>query len=134
MSKFQECLDTYDAEFKKLGIKYDAKLLAKVAKGCGPTIYKPDSAKVATSDKTELERVKKNFLIKKLGLKDEEKMAAESRDLAYAEIGSDVEAFKAEVTKVVDDVNRIRSGFGSITGTSSIMPFLGLLTKAISKK
>lgn len=68
------------------------------------------------------------------GESNEEKMASEIRDLAYAEIGSDVEAFKAEVTKVVDDVNRIRSGFGSITGTSSIMPFLGLLTKAITKK
>jgi high-affinity K+ transport system ATPase subunit B len=68
------------------------------------------------------------------GESNEEKMAAEIRDLAYAEIGSDVDAFKAEVTKVVDDVNRIRSGFGSITGTSSIMPFLGMLTKAITKK
>ncbi len=74
MSKFQECLATYDAEFKKLGIKYDAKLLAAVAKGCGPTIYKPDSAKVASSDKEELARVRKNFLIKKLGLKDTPKL------------------------------------------------------------
>ncbi len=74
MSKFQECLATYDAEFKKLGIKYDAKLLAAVAKGCGPTIYKPDAAKVSTSDKLELERVKKNFLLKKLELKDTPKL------------------------------------------------------------
>lgn len=68
------------------------------------------------------------------GESNEEKMAAEIRDLAYTEIGSDVDAFKAEVTKVVDDVNRIRSGFSSITGTSSIMPFLGILTKAIAKR
>jgi len=74
MSKFQACLETYDKEFKKLGIKYDAKLLAAVAKGCGPAIYRADASKVSASDKAELERVKKNFLIKKLGLKDSEKL------------------------------------------------------------
>lgn len=74
MSKFQECLDTYDKEFNKLGLKYDAKLLAKVAKACGPSIYNKDSSKVAASDAKELERIKKNFLIKKLELKDTPKL------------------------------------------------------------
>ena len=74
MSKFQECLDTYDKEFKKLGIKYDAKMLGVVAKACGPTIYKSDAAKVSSADAKELDRVKKNFLIKKLGLKDTPKL------------------------------------------------------------
>lgn len=74
MSKFQECLDTYDKEFKKLKVKYDDKLLAKVAKGCGPSIYNTDASKVASGDKDEMARVKKNFLIKKLGLKDGPKL------------------------------------------------------------
>ena len=74
MSKFQECLDTFDKEFKKLGIKYDAKLLAKVAKSCGPSLYNKDSSKVSATDKKEMERVRKNFLIKKLGLKDTPKL------------------------------------------------------------
>ena len=74
MSKFQECLDKFDKEFNKLGIKYDAKLLAKVAKGCGPSLYNKDSSKVSSGDKKELERVRKNFLIKKLGLKDTPKL------------------------------------------------------------
>lgn len=65
---------------------------------------------------------------------NEEKMAAEIRDLAYAEIGSDVEEARAEIGKVVNDINRIRSGFSAFTGTSSIMPILGMLTKAITKK
>ena len=81
MSKFQECMDVYDAEFKKLGIKYDATLLAAVAKACGPAIYKADAAKVAASDKSEMERVKKNFLIKKLGLKDNEKLDVGIKDV-----------------------------------------------------
>ena len=75
------------------------------------------------------------FIASKVGGEsNEEKMAAEIRDLAYSEIGSDVEGVKAEVTKVVDDINRIRSGFSSFTGTTSIMPLLGMLTKAISKR
>lgn len=68
------------------------------------------------------------------GESNEERMAAEIRDLAYSEIGSDVEGIRAEIGKVVDDINRIRSGFSSITGTSSIVPFLGMLTKAITKR
>lgn len=68
------------------------------------------------------------------GESNEEKMAAEIRDLAYSEIGSDVEGVKAEIGKVVDDINRIRSGFTSFTGSTSVLPFLGMLTKAITKK
>jgi hypothetical protein len=74
MSKFQECLESFDKEFNKLGIKYDAKLLEKVAKGLGPSLYNKDASKVAASDPKELERIKKNFLIKKLGLNDTPKL------------------------------------------------------------
>jgi hypothetical protein len=74
MSKFDECIATYQGEFKKLGIKSDEKMLRAVAKACGPAIYNPDSSKVSSSDKKELDRVKKNFLIKKLGLKDTPKL------------------------------------------------------------
>jgi len=45
-------------------------LLTKVTIGCGPSIYDNDAQTVAASDKDELERIKSNFLIKKLGLKD----------------------------------------------------------------
>lgn len=68
MSKFQECIDTYKAEFNKLGVSFDEELLVKVAKGCGPAIYNRDAATVSGSDDKELETVKNNFLIKKLGL------------------------------------------------------------------
>ena len=74
MSKFQECLDTYATEFGKLNIDFDADLLSKVAKGCGPSIYNRDASKVSSGDKDELDRVKNNFLIKKLGLKDTPKL------------------------------------------------------------
>lgn len=67
-------MDTYQAEFKKLGIKCDTKLLTAVAKGCGPSIYRADASKVSSSDDKELATVKKNFLIKKHGLKDSPKL------------------------------------------------------------
>ena len=70
MGKFDECMDTYKAEFKKLGVSFDEDLLTKVAKGCGPSIYNKDASTVAGSDPKELETVKNNFLIGKLGLKD----------------------------------------------------------------
>lgn len=72
MSKFQECVDTYKAEFKKLNVKFDEELLVKVAKGCGPSIYNNDASTVAGSDEKELDTVKKNFLIKKLGLSEKD--------------------------------------------------------------
>ena len=70
MSKFDECMATQKAEFKKLNVSFNEELLTKVAKGCGPSIYNKDAATVATSDSLELETVKNNFLIKKLGMKD----------------------------------------------------------------
>ena len=54
----------------KLGVAADMDLLTKVVIGCGPSIYNADSETVSGSDKTEVDRVKTNFLIKKLGLAD----------------------------------------------------------------
>ena len=45
-------------------------LLTKVTIGGGPAIYNDDAATVSGSDDAELETVKKNFLMKKLGLAD----------------------------------------------------------------
>lgn len=71
MSKFQEAVETYVVEMKKLGIKgINEDLISAVAKGLGPSIYNADASRVSCSDESELERVKTNFLINKLGLKD----------------------------------------------------------------
>lgn len=68
MSKFDEKIALYKGAMDKLGIKCDdAKLLA-CTKACGPSIYNADSECVSGSDQTELDRVKNNYLIKKLGL------------------------------------------------------------------
>lgn len=71
MSKRDELIAKYAADLKeKCGVTADMDFLTKVVIGCGPSIYNPDSSTVSGSDPKELETVKNNFLIKKLGLKD----------------------------------------------------------------
>ncbi|MDE3120644.1 MAG: DUF2853 family protein [Paracoccaceae bacterium] len=71
MSKRDDLIAKYADDLKtKCGMTPDMDLLTKVTIGCGPAIYNADSAVVAGSDKGELETVKNNFLIKKLGLAD----------------------------------------------------------------
>ncbi len=48
----------------------DMDLLTKVTIGCGPAIYNDDASTVSGTDQSELDTVKNNFLIKKLGLSD----------------------------------------------------------------
>jgi hypothetical protein len=71
MSKRDELIAKYADDLKnKCKMTPDMALLTKVTIGCGPSIYSKDSETVAASQATELETVKKNYLIKKLGLKD----------------------------------------------------------------
>jgi hypothetical protein len=75
MSKRDELIVLYASELKeKAGVSAKMDLLTKVTIGCGPSIYNKDSATVSCSDKSELETVKNNYLIKKLGLKDSPKL------------------------------------------------------------
>ena len=48
----------------------DMDFLDKVVKGLGPAIYNRDASLVSGSDEAELETVRNNFLIKKLGMSD----------------------------------------------------------------
>lgn len=71
MGKRDELIAKYADDLKnKCKVTPDMALLTKVIIGCGPAIYDNDAQTVAASDKDELERIKNNFLIKKLGLKD----------------------------------------------------------------
>ncbi|WP_208351590.1 DUF2853 family protein [Pseudaestuariivita rosea] len=71
MGKREELIAKYADDLKnKCGMTPDMDLLTKVTIGCGPSIYNDDASTVAGSQKSELETVKENFLIKKLGLKD----------------------------------------------------------------
>lgn len=71
MSKRDDLIAKYADDLKnKCGMSPDMDLLKKVTIGCGPSIYNADSSTVAGSQAAELETVKKNFLMKKLGLAD----------------------------------------------------------------
>ncbi len=71
MSKRDDLIQKYANDLReKCGVKPDMDLLTKVTIGCGPSIYNADASTVSGSDKAELETVKKNFLMKKLGLAD----------------------------------------------------------------
>jgi hypothetical protein len=71
MSKRNELIAKYAEDLKaKCKISPDMALLEKVTIGCGPAIYNNDASTVAGSDPSELETIRKNFLIKKLGLAD----------------------------------------------------------------
>lgn len=71
MSKRDDKIARYADDLRnKCKMEPDMALLTKVTIGCGPSIYSADSETVAASDRAELDRVKANFLIKKLGLPD----------------------------------------------------------------
>ena len=71
MGKRDELIAKYAEDLKdKCKVTPDMALLTKVTIGCGPAIYDKDAQTVAATDSAELERIKSNFLIKKLGLND----------------------------------------------------------------
>ena len=75
MSKRDDLIAKYaDDLTNKCKMKPDMDLLTKVTIGCGPAIYNADSSTVAGTDASELETVKNNFLMKKLGLADGPKL------------------------------------------------------------
>ncbi len=71
MSKRDDLIAKYSEELKdKCNITPDMDLLTKVTIGLGPSIYNKDSSTVSGTDQSELDTVKNNYLIKKLGLSD----------------------------------------------------------------
>ena len=78
MSKFDEAMVKYKDSLSSQGVTttVNEELLTKVAKGLGPSIYLADASMVSCSDQTEKDRVKNNFLIKKMGQTDGPKLDA----------------------------------------------------------
>ena len=75
MGKRDELIAKYAKDLEeKCDIKPDMKLLTAITIACGPSIYRNDASTVSATQKSELETVKKNFLIKKLGLADSAKL------------------------------------------------------------
>lgn len=74
MSKLEDYVVKYEKELiSKTSVdSVDSRLLYAVTKACGPSIYRADASLISIGDENEIERVKKQFLIKKLGLSDGE--------------------------------------------------------------
>jgi hypothetical protein len=77
MGKRDDLIALYADELRsKCGVNPDMDLLTKVAIGLGPAIYREDSSTVAGTEPAELETIRSNFLINKLGLPDGPALAA----------------------------------------------------------
>ena len=74
MSKLEEKISNYIAEAKKLKLDLSDALITAVTKNLVPSIYNADAETIAASDQAELDRLKNNFLINKLGLADDAKL------------------------------------------------------------
>ena len=73
MGRREELIEKYAKSLReKCDMEPDMALLERVTKACGPSIYRRDSETVSSSSTSELESVKKNFLMKRLGLPDDE--------------------------------------------------------------
>jgi len=75
MNKRDELIEKYAIDLReKCNVIPDLALLRKVTIGCGPSIYNKDSSTVSGTDESELDTVRNNFLIKKLGLSKSDKL------------------------------------------------------------
>jgi len=84
MSKLEEKISAYVAESKKLNLDLSEYLIAAVTKSLGPSIYNADAETIAASDKSELDRLKSNFLISKLGLSENDNLDAAIEEVIEA--------------------------------------------------
>ena len=69
-----ELIDKYKKELSKIKVKVDDVLLKAVVKSLGPAVYREDASMISAADADELERVKQNFMVRRLGLTDSPKL------------------------------------------------------------
>mgnify|MGYP000303676558 CR=1 FL=1 len=73
MSKRDDLIQKYAADLKeKCDVEADMELLTRVVIACGPSIYNADSSTVSSSSTDELKTVQHNWVMKKLGVTDED--------------------------------------------------------------
>lgn len=70
MATYEEALAEFKAEMENLKMHHHEEVYHNIVNYLGPSVHQKDAALVACSDPDELERIKKNFLIGKLGLED----------------------------------------------------------------
>ena len=93
LTKREKKINLYTKDIEKHLGSVDASFLAIIVKNLGPSIYRKDAELVSCSSPKELETVRKNFLIKKLGFDKSE------NDMLDAEIAKVCETLKGVRTK-----------------------------------
>lgn len=84
MATYQETFKEFTEEMKALGLSFHEDLYHEITKHLGPSIYDADASLVACSDDKELETVKKNFLIGKLGMEDSPRLDEVIEEVCHA--------------------------------------------------
>jgi len=74
MSTLDELVGKYIADVKDMEDSPDVDLIRKIAESLGPSIHNRNASLVASSDESELNTVRKNFLVNKLGLEDKDEL------------------------------------------------------------
>jgi len=72
MSKLDDKIALYNENITNIEAGYNSELLGKVTRALGPSIYNKDAECIACSDPVELDRVRTNFLKKKLELTEDD--------------------------------------------------------------
>lgn len=77
MGRLEEILAQTARDLREgCGVAPDMALLARVAAGCGPAIFDPRGALIDTADAGAVEKLRRNFLIRKLGLPEDPDLRA----------------------------------------------------------
>lgn len=76
------------------------------------------------------------FIARRAGpSENEEKLAREIRDMAYAELSKDIDDVKGEIEQITKDIKGIRSSFSSITSgaASTLGPIVKMLLQVAKR-
>lgn len=68
MNTYEEAFVAFSADMQKMGLHFHEDSYRAVIDYLGPSVFSKDASLVACSDKNEIEYIKKNFLVGKLGL------------------------------------------------------------------
>ncbi|KAG1707527.1 Dephospho-CoA kinase [Nymphon striatum] len=100
------------ADVKKYDKGADDALITAVFKGLGPAVHNRDASLVSCSDQAELDRVRDNFLVKKLGMTKGPELDAAIKETALLKVGltggigcgksTAVNAFRAFGVSIID--------------------------------
>ena len=91
-SKKEAKIALYTKDIKKHYSEVDEAFLAIIVKNLGPSIYRKDAELVSCSDPKELDTVRRNFLVKKLGLE----LSKEELDAVIQEVCQELKSTRTK--------------------------------------